>query len=87
MRMHVKNVALLCGGIVAAVSACAILLAAAEVHYVYFNRHNLPDLGPFTRFEFSTDRPRLRRRRPAAHRAGPGAPRDLAVRGHSTDRP
>ena len=42
------------GGIVAAVSACAILLAAAEVHYVYFDRHNLPDLGPFTRFEFST---------------------------------
>src|SRR4029434_8110283 len=52
--MHVKNVALLCGGIVAAVSACALLLAAAEVHYVYFDRHNLPDLGPFTRFEFST---------------------------------
>ena len=52
--MHVKNVALLCGGIVAAVSACAILLAAAEVRYVYFDRHNLPDLGPFTRFEFST---------------------------------
>ena len=52
--MHVKNVALLCGAIVAAVSACAILLSAAEVHYVYFDRHNLPDLGPFTRFEFST---------------------------------
>jgi penicillin-binding protein 1A len=52
--MHVKNVALLCGGIIAAVSACAILLAAAEVHYVYFDRHHLPDLGPFTRLEFST---------------------------------
>ena len=52
--MHVKNVALLCGGIVAAVSACAIVLAAAEVHYVYFDRRNLPDIGPFTRFEFST---------------------------------
>jgi membrane carboxypeptidase/penicillin-binding protein len=52
--MYVKNVALLCGGIVAAVSVCAILLSAAEVHYVYFDRHNLPDLGPFTRFEFST---------------------------------
>ncbi|HWV94181.1 MAG TPA: transglycosylase domain-containing protein, partial [Vicinamibacterales bacterium] len=49
-----KNVALLSGGIVAAVSACAILLAAAEVRYVYFDRHHLPDLGPFTRLEFST---------------------------------
>ena len=54
MRTHVKNVALLCGGIVAAVSMCAIVLAAVEVRYVYFDRHNLPDLGPFTRFEFST---------------------------------
>ena len=52
--MPIKKITLLCGGIVAAVSACAILLAAAEVHYVYFDRHNLPDLGPFTRFEFST---------------------------------
>jgi penicillin-binding protein 1A len=54
VRMYVKNVALFCGAIVAAVSACAIMLAAAEVHHVYFDRHNLPDLGPFTRFEFST---------------------------------
>jgi penicillin-binding protein 1A len=52
--MYVKNVALLCGGIVAAISACTIVVAAAEVHYVYFDRHNLPDLGPFTRFEVST---------------------------------
>ncbi|HEY6615344.1 MAG TPA: transglycosylase domain-containing protein, partial [Vicinamibacterales bacterium] len=50
----VKNVALLCGGIVAALSACTIVLAAAEVHYVYFDRRNLPDIGRFTRFEFST---------------------------------
>ena len=28
--------------------------AAAELHHVYFNRHNLPDLGPFTRFELPT---------------------------------
>lgn len=54
MRTHVKNVALLCGGIVAAVSMCAIVLAAVEVRYVYFDRHHLPDLGSFTRFEFST---------------------------------
>ena len=52
--MYVKNVALFCGAIIAAVSACAILMAAAEVHYIYFDRYNLPDLGPFTRFEFST---------------------------------
>ena len=54
MRMHVKNVALFCGAIIAAVSACAIVIMAAEVRYVYFDRHNLPDLGLFTRFEFST---------------------------------
>ena len=30
--MYVKNVALPGGGIIAAVSACAIVLAAAEVH-------------------------------------------------------
>jgi penicillin-binding protein 1A len=52
--MYVKNVAVFCGAIVVAVSACAIMKAAAEVHYVYFDRRNLPDLGPFTRFEFST---------------------------------
>ena len=50
----VKRVALFCGGIVAAALACAIVLVAAQVHYVYFDRRNLPDLGPFTRFEFST---------------------------------
>jgi penicillin-binding protein 1A len=45
---------LICGGIVAAASVLAPLLAVAEFHHVYFNRHNLPDLGPFTRFEFPT---------------------------------
>jgi penicillin-binding protein 1A len=52
--MYVKKVALFCGAIIAAVSACGIIMAAAEVHYVYFDRHNLPDLGPFTRFEIAT---------------------------------
>jgi membrane carboxypeptidase/penicillin-binding protein len=54
VRMYVKKVALFCGAIIAAVSACGIIMAAAEVHYVYFDRHNLPDLGPFTRFEIAT---------------------------------
>ena len=36
----------------AAVSVLATLLVAVEWHYVYVNRQNLPDLGPFTRFEF-----------------------------------
>src|SRR5688572_9659763 len=45
---------LTCGGIVAAAPLLATLLAVAEFHHVYFNRHNLPDLGPFTRFEFPT---------------------------------
>ena len=43
-----------CLGIVAAASVLATLLAGFEFHHVYFNRHGLPDLGPFTRFEFST---------------------------------
>jgi penicillin-binding protein 1A len=43
-----------CAGIVAAASVLATVLAIAEFHQVYFNRHNLPDLGPFTRFEFPT---------------------------------
>ncbi|HXT68150.1 MAG TPA: transglycosylase domain-containing protein [Vicinamibacterales bacterium] len=35
-------------------SVLAVLVAAAELHHVYFNRQNLPDLGPFIRFEFPT---------------------------------
>jgi len=42
-----------CGGIVAAAFVLATL-AVAEIHHVYFSRHNLPDLGPFSRFEFPT---------------------------------
>jgi len=38
----------------AAASLLAVLLAGAGAHHVYVNRHNLPDLGPFTRFEFPT---------------------------------
>jgi len=45
---------LTCGGVVAAAPVLATVLAVAEFHHVYFNRHNLPDLGPFTRFEFPT---------------------------------
>jgi membrane peptidoglycan carboxypeptidase len=45
---------LTCGGIVAAASVLATLLVVAEIHHVYFSRHNLPNLGRFTRFEFPT---------------------------------
>jgi len=45
---------LTCRGVVAAASVVASLLAVAELHHVYFNRQNLPDLGPFSRFEFPT---------------------------------
>lgn len=45
---------LACGGVVAAASVLATLLAVAEFHHVYFNHHNLPDVGPFTRCEFPT---------------------------------
>ena len=29
-------------------------MVAAQLHYVYFDRHHLPDLGPFIRFELPT---------------------------------
>jgi penicillin-binding protein 1A len=32
----------------------AISLVAAGFHHVYYDRTNLPDIGPFTRFEFPT---------------------------------
>jgi len=40
--------------IVAVASAVAMVLALSECQHVYFSRRNLPDLGPFTRFEFPT---------------------------------
>jgi membrane peptidoglycan carboxypeptidase len=43
-----------CAGTVAVTSVLATLLVIVELHHVYFNRRNLPDLGPFTRFEFPT---------------------------------
>jgi penicillin-binding protein 1A len=45
---------LTCGGTVAAASVLATLLAVAEFRHVNFDRHNLPDLEPFTRFELPT---------------------------------
>lgn len=45
---------LICVGAAATASVLAMLLAVAELHHVYFNRDNLPDLGPLTRFEFPT---------------------------------
>jgi len=41
-------------GIAAVAYVVAALFTAAQIHYVYFNRQHLPDLGPFTRFEFPT---------------------------------
>ena len=45
---------LTCAGSVAAAFVLATLLVVAQFPHIYFNRRNLPDLGPFTRFEFST---------------------------------
>jgi hypothetical protein len=41
--------------VMAGASLLLIVLVAVEFHHLYFNRRNLPDLGPFTRFEFPTD--------------------------------
>jgi len=55
VRMPLKRLTLLaCGRIIAVTSVLALLLAVAEVHRVYFDRRNMPDLGPFIRFEFPT---------------------------------
>ena len=40
--------------ILATASACVGAVAVGTGYHVYFNRGNLPDLGPFARFEFST---------------------------------
>ena len=48
-------IALLIGaGLVGATSVGAALFVAGAAYDVYFDRRNLPDLGPFTRFEFPT---------------------------------
>jgi penicillin-binding protein 1A len=39
---------------VAAASLGAALFTLDALHHIYFDRHNLPDLGPFTRFELPT---------------------------------
>ena len=84
VRMHVKNVALLWGHRRGGI--CVRDPANGRRGPLRFDRHNLPDLGPFTRFEFSTvghiydasDRPLIELAREQ---------REISLRGHSTDRP
>jgi penicillin-binding protein 1A len=40
--------------VMAGASVVLLVLLAVEFHHVYFDRSNLPDLGPITRFEFPT---------------------------------
>src|SRR5688572_8767660 len=47
-------VALACAALVATASESAALFTLGALNHIYFDRHNLPDLGPFTRFEFPT---------------------------------
>ena len=47
-------VLLACAGVAAAVSVGAALFGVSALHHVYFQRQHVPDLGPFTRFEFPT---------------------------------
>jgi penicillin-binding protein 1A len=49
---RVRLVLLICRSLAAAVALLAIHLAVTEVHHVYFDGFNVPDLGSFTRFEF-----------------------------------
>src|SRR6202049_2083667 len=45
---------LVSAGMVAALSVGVALSAVGALHHIYLDRRNLPDLGPFTRFEFPT---------------------------------
>ena len=48
-----RMVALLLGAaLVATASLGPALFTLGALHHIYFDRHDLPDLGPFTRFEF-----------------------------------
>jgi penicillin-binding protein 1A len=45
---------LACAALAAAAWVCVAGLAIGALHHLYFDRHNLPDLDAFTRFEFPT---------------------------------
>jgi membrane carboxypeptidase/penicillin-binding protein len=45
---------LACAALAAATSVGGALFTLAALHHIYLDRHDLPDLGPFTRFEFPT---------------------------------
>src|ERR1700680_4646635 len=45
---------LVSAGMVAALSVGVALSAVGAAYHIYLDRRNLPDLGPFTRFEFPT---------------------------------
>jgi penicillin-binding protein 1A len=47
-------VLLACAAVVATASVIAALFTLGALHHIYFDRRNLPDPGPFTRFEFPT---------------------------------
>lgn len=53
-RTRDRIVQLVCATIVSIALAGAIWFTADELHYTYSNRRDLPDIGPFTRFEFPT---------------------------------
>lgn len=53
-RWAMRAVFLLACAIGATASGLMLTLAVLELRYVYGDRHNLPDLGPFARFELPT---------------------------------
>ena len=74
--------------LVAIVSVAAPLAALAALHHIYFDRGDLPDLGPLTRFEFPTiGHIYDTNSQPLIELARSRAPADHAVRRHPADRP
>jgi len=53
-RRRVVIALTICAVLAGAGSVGAVVFASSALHHVYFDRQHLPDLGPFTRFEFPT---------------------------------
>jgi len=53
-RRRARMLLLTCAVLAGAASLSAALFVSITLYQVYFDRTNLPDLGPFTRFEFPT---------------------------------
>jgi hypothetical protein len=78
-------VLLTCLVLAGAATVGSALVTLAVLYHVYFDRENLPDLGPFTALNFPPSVTSTTSTA-SAHRTRARVPADYAVRGHPTDR-